>query len=495
MKQIAPNYTYNKTTGVITLTGVNIDRDQLLLIVNTTRNVTYYNFADSATTLQAFTQGANTSLTLNSSVVTASSAHANGDALIIYYDDQASTVKVEGFNTAENFGTGVIQPITDADQDTIRSSLWIPVSSATNGTAGEGRILSQNYPMPVKTDLDVNSSQPCVAVAFDSPAGVQRVGNTNGFPIRPMQDGSGNSIPLAISGTVTAVDLGAKADAVATTDTGTFSVISLIKRGLQNWTSLLAKIPTLVSGRIPVDGSGVTQPVSIASVPSHAVTGPLTDTQLRATAVTSSVNNAGWKLLGSRNWNSDQSALMVDTTGYSELRFQSYSAGGVTSKLEVASPTGGEDYYWIFGNTSLLTFNHNVITPNQYVGNMYVYMTDWDDGESQTTYIYGRTSVSTITAYPPQGTTALLSNFTSVTATALVTTSYAGRTALTVFNEGPGTLYIAPYYIGPASAVSTTHYMVRLSAGDYWECPAGSLPLFYYGIFGSAGTARVTQIY
>ena len=148
MKQIAPNYSYNKTTGVITLTGVNIDRDQLLLIVNTTRNVTYYNFADSTTTLQAFTQGANTSVTLATSVVSASSTHANADALTIYYDDQSSVVSV-------------------------------------------------------KTDLDVNASQPCVALAFDSPGGVQRVGNTNGFPIRPMQDGSGNSIPLAISGTVT----------------------------------------------------------------------------------------------------------------------------------------------------------------------------------------------------------------------------------------------------------------------------------------------------
>jgi len=88
MKQIVPAYTYNKTTGVIILTGVNIDRDQLLLIVNTTRNVTYYNFADSTTTLQAFTQGANTSVTLNSSVISASSAHTNADALSIYYDDQ-----------------------------------------------------------------------------------------------------------------------------------------------------------------------------------------------------------------------------------------------------------------------------------------------------------------------------------------------------------------------------------------------------------------------
>lgn len=57
-------------------------------------------------------------------------------------------------------------------------------------------------------------------------------------------------------------DVGAKADAAATTDTGTFSLVALIKRALQNWTTLLARIPALVSGRMPVDGSGVTQPVS-----------------------------------------------------------------------------------------------------------------------------------------------------------------------------------------------------------------------------------------
>lgn len=39
------------------------------------------------------------------------------------------------------------------------------------------------------------------------------------------------------------------------------------------------------SGGVKVDGSSVTQPVSIASMPSTPVTGPLTDTQLRATAV------------------------------------------------------------------------------------------------------------------------------------------------------------------------------------------------------------------
>ena len=125
-------------------------------------------------------------------------------------------------------------------------------------------------------------------------------------------------------------DLGAPGDAAATSDTGTFSLIALFKRGLTNWTTLLSRIPALVSGRMPVDGSGVTQPVSAASLPLPAgaaseatlsalntkvpalgqaamsasqpvviasnqsavpVSGPLTDAQLRASAVPVSVSN------------------------------------------------------------------------------------------------------------------------------------------------------------------------------------------------------------
>lgn len=63
--------------------------------------------------------------------------------------------------------------------------------------------------------------------------------------------------------------LGAAADAAASSDTGTFSLVALVKRGLQNWTTLLARVPSLTvsSTRLLVDGSGVTQPVSAASLP------------------------------------------------------------------------------------------------------------------------------------------------------------------------------------------------------------------------------------
>ena len=80
------------------------------------------------------------------------------------------------------------------------------------------------------------------------------------FPVTPNADttvspdvtrGGGNidantqRVTLAADGPG-AVALGAPADAVATTDTGTFSIISFIKRAQQNWTALQAKIPTLI---------------------------------------------------------------------------------------------------------------------------------------------------------------------------------------------------------------------------------------------------------
>jgi hypothetical protein len=154
MKQIASAYSYNKTTGVITLTGLNIDRDQLLLIVNTTRNVTYYNFADSATTLQAFTQGANTSLTLNSSVIAASSAHANGDALTIYYDDQASAVTANIFGANVNGSTFEQIPIIGYDEDITSASRQIAIPVQINNAGGT---IGTGNPLPISGTVTANA--------------------------------------------------------------------------------------------------------------------------------------------------------------------------------------------------------------------------------------------------------------------------------------------------------------------------------------------------
>jgi hypothetical protein len=60
---------------------------------------------------------------------------------------------------------------------------------------------------------------------------------------------------------------------------------------------------------------------------------------------------------------------------------------------------------------------------------------------------------------------------------------------LTVFNEGAGNLFISP-----GATATTISYQVRLSAGDYWECPEGQRSLAHTAVFATAGTARVTEV-
>jgi hypothetical protein len=56
---------------------------------------------------------------------------------------------------------------------------------------------------------------------------------------------------------VTMTAVGNVTDAAASSDTGSFSLLAFVKRGLQNWTTLLGRVPALQSGAVPVgDNSG-----------------------------------------------------------------------------------------------------------------------------------------------------------------------------------------------------------------------------------------------
>lgn len=94
----------------------------------------------------------------------------------------------------------------------------------------------------------------------------------------------------------------------------------------------------------------------------------------------------------------------------------------------------------------------------------------------------------TVNTYPLQGSSVSNTNFSSITSAELAPAS-ASRKVLSVYNEGTGTLFI-----NVGASCSTTSYQVRLLSGDYWEAPAGQQSLQHSGIFGSAGTARITGI-
>jgi hypothetical protein len=110
-------------------------------------------------------------------------------------------------------------------------------------------------------------------------------------------------------------------------------------------------------------------------------------------------------------------------------------------------------------------------------------------GTAQIGSVTASISNSVVTFYPMQGTTVTNSNFTSITASTTLVSAVANREVLTVFNEGAGNLHISP-----GATCTTISYQVRLSPGDYWECPNGQLSLAHTAVFATAGTARVTQV-
>ena len=131
------------------------------------------------------------------------------------------TANVVGFNPTpnNNFGTGVIQIIADAEKDTIRSSLWIANSSGNNGSAADGQILSQNYPMPISGTVTAN-----LAGSFNATIEtVNDVGNVSHAVAVHLYDdggyfmGNGNN-PVIISGTVTANTFAVQGTAVTTSN-------------------------------------------------------------------------------------------------------------------------------------------------------------------------------------------------------------------------------------------------------------------------------------
>ena len=176
--------------------------------------------------------------------------------------------------------TGATVPAThlvDADGATLgTSSNPLHVHGSTGG-GGSGNGLTnaelRASPVPV-TDANTGTKLDTLVAQTDTveatlvqvrdrlPTAVETRGSgavdSNTTRVTLATDGPGVANLSAI-----ASGIGAPADAAASSDTGTFGLVALVKRGLQNWTALLARIPALVSGRVPVDASGTT--VSVAA--------------------------------------------------------------------------------------------------------------------------------------------------------------------------------------------------------------------------------------
>ena len=466
MKQIASAYTYNKTNGVITLTGVDIDRNQLLLIVNTTRNVTYYNFADSATTLQAFTKGSNTSITLASSVVSASSAHTNADALTIYYDDQSATQAIAGTVTANlSKLASHASTITKADNQ-IQIIGGYSGGSPTNAAA---------YPLGVESNGYINSNL--------------RWGATG-----VLVDTGASALPVQVNTTLPNFDaLTLSGVSLATDATISFTSGQILWAG------------TNANQSIALDPAGVKGRAFLVKFYNNGSAGASMQGQFfGAGTLTGSLldNNPSYKVQPSpRGFNNSPIAVAADnvSTYYLFMAGLKPFASSLGATLEALPFDLNFGVYTTSGTGSGRIEIYKINIPSELALNSVIHgnLREWllsptvtaNTGLTQPlTDAQLRATAVPVTTYPRQGSTVSNTNFSSLTSAELAP-AVANRESLTVYNEGSGTLFI-----NVGGSASTTSYQVRLQSGEYWEAPAGQLSLQHSAIFGSAGTARVTQI-
>ncbi|MDY3551389.1 hypothetical protein R5W24_000465 [Gemmata sp. JC717] len=176
---------------------------------------------------------------LNPTIFNVKDGTATDKSMIAYTDGSKNTF---GHALLDSDGA-LMNPASAGKQDTGNASL---ATIATNTTG-------------LATATNQGTANTSLAAIATNTTGVATAANQS--------TGNASLATIATNTGTAATGIGAPADAAASSDTGTFGLIAFVKRSMQNWTSLLARVPALASGRVPVDGSGVTQPVSAVSLP------------------------------------------------------------------------------------------------------------------------------------------------------------------------------------------------------------------------------------
>jgi len=324
-----------------------------------------------------------------------------------------------------------------------------------------------------------------------------------------------SDIYLQITETPTVVTLsapvvsGALASTVTVANTVTVALDSNSLSALENVT---VTVGAAITGTVTVANFPATQAVSLASVPTHGVTLASTTvtvsslpaisgtvTAMAGTNFANEIYNgifnfsendqlgvyvtsalpAGSNNIGRMTIDAGTNRIGVVTIGGGTVTIAAGTAqiGSVTASISGTVPVSGT----FFQATQPVSLASTTVTVSS--------LSALAAGTAQIGSVTASISNSVVTFYPLQGTTVTNTNFTSTTASTTLVSAVAGREVLTVFNEGAGNLHISP-----GATCTTVAYQVRLSAGDYWECPAGQLSLAHTAVFATAGTARVTEV-
>lgn len=155
--------------------------------------------------------------------------------------------------------------------------------------------------------VDTTVSQDTVTPANSNPLPVIQL-DSSGNPATPLTDAQLRATPVPVSGPLTDTQL--RASAVPVSDSTSQTILNEINTdlGLQtspaepnpannttviggikginsNLQSIDGKTPALVGGRVPVDGSGVTQPISASSLPLPTGASTLAEQQAQSTLI------------------------------------------------------------------------------------------------------------------------------------------------------------------------------------------------------------------
>jgi hypothetical protein len=402
MKQIWPTYAYSPTTNVLTLTGLNIDRDQLLLVTAADRGRIMYNFADSSVTASAFTSGANTALTL----VATTAGLTTTAALVIYFDDQATSSTVTGtvelgptsLDALESITVTMGQvtvtggltdvqlrasAVTVSGTVTVGNSLTISSLPAISGTvtaniptfgAYGGTLLDYNG---ANTVLNVgiqkignNSLNSSSLLPVDVYIGSNPISASNPVPSRILiGTGSGAAVsagnPMPISGTVTIGAGTAQIGSVTASISGTVPVSGTFFQATQP--ASLAALPALaagtaqigsvtasISGTVPISISSVTvgNSVTIGSLPAISGTVTANTFALQGTAVTTSNFTSTTASTVLANYNATREVLTIFNEGAGNLHI---CAGATCTTIAYQVRLSAGDYYEVPNHQTTIT--------------------------------------------------------------------------------------------------------------------------------------------
>jgi hypothetical protein len=182
MKQLCPSYSI--AGQAITLIGVNVPQDHILIISNASSGAILYSI--SSGTAASYTQGTNSILTLVGSVSVSS-----GDKLTIYYDDGVATQNAPSSVSVSNFPA--TQPVSGPLTDIQLRATAVPVSGTITANV--------TFPATQPVSLATAPTTPVTGTFWQATQPISGTVTANTGLSQPLTDAQLRATAVPVSGT------------------------------------------------------------------------------------------------------------------------------------------------------------------------------------------------------------------------------------------------------------------------------------------------------